>query len=269
MTTPDTTPATAERPATPTPASSPIQAAHECLARGGTLPQALATLAQVAALRGAGHDDYPFMHDAVFAAAKAALFPKVRARAHLKNDNVFNGLTGEQQRQVLDAAAETFPDAHDVLSDAYCAAANRLAGPLPKIDDETLPAVSVAGVLVFVYLHHETGALCVSVDLEETWSALRRPDSTIPLQVTINGTPVFDDSNLARANGTTVPAPLPGIAGEFTPLELDCLARTAGEAAGGGNGIGDETLSAHQLALAERAYDLHMAEFEGEDTPTS
>ncbi|GGS85134.1 hypothetical protein GCM10010156_49680 [Planobispora rosea] len=239
---------------------SPIEAARDCLSAGGTLIQALKTLARVAAHR-IGGDAYPLLCQEVFAAVKG------RAPGHVASDTVLDGLTAEAQQEVLAALANSFPLAHDVLSSDYCAAAHRSASFLSAIDPETLPAVSVAGALTFAYLDPETRAVCVSVDLDSTWSELIRADGTAPLRITVGGMTLFDDSDQARAAGATVPTALPGIAGEFSPDELDCLVRTAGEAAGGGNALGDETLSRRQIALAERAYRLHLADFSGEDTP--
>ncbi|MGV9327257.1 hypothetical protein ACWDR1_23090 [Streptosporangium sandarakinum] len=67
-----------------------------------------------------------------------------------------------------------------------------------------------------------------------------------------------------------MPRPTRGgaIAGAFTPAELECLVRTAGETVGGGNALGHGTLSARQRELAERAYALLMADLAGQDPST-
>ncbi|MBG0823388.1 hypothetical protein HS048_21905 [Planomonospora sp. ID91781] len=128
---------------------------------------------------------------------------------HLASDTVLAGLKDDARRAVLDELDATFPLAHPVLSAGYCDAANRTAAFLPVTNDENLPALLVGGVLVFAYLDPETKALRVSVDLDSIWNELVRDDSTIPLQISISGAIVFDDSDQARTTGTTVPAPPP------------------------------------------------------------
>ena len=53
----------------------------------------------------------------------------------------------------------------------------------------------------------------------------------------------------------------------FTPKQIECLIKTAGEAVHG-NAIGDETLSNLQIRLCKRVYDHMQAEAEGEDDLT-
>ncbi|MFE6098299.1 hypothetical protein ACFQ7M_41095 [Streptomyces massasporeus] len=89
------------------------------------------------------------------------------------------------------------------LSDAAeCAEANSAAvfhamrGP----DDEGLPCMEIAGILVFAYLDAEREAVRVSVHLDTTDEQLVRADSTVPLLVEIADATVFD-------NLTPPPAP--------------------------------------------------------------
>ncbi|WP_331733120.1 hypothetical protein OHU34_43655 (plasmid) [Streptomyces sp. NBC_00080] len=89
------------------------------------------------------------------------------------------------------------------LSDAEaCAEANSSAvfhaqeGP----DDEGLPCIEIAGILVFVYLDANCGAVRVSVHLDTTAEQLVRADGTVPVQVEIEDATVFD-------NLTPPPAP--------------------------------------------------------------
>ncbi|MEZ0076322.1 hypothetical protein [Planotetraspora sp. GP83] len=81
-----------------------------------------------------------------------------------------------------------------------CDEANRSATFAPRTSDDTLPYIEVGGVLTFLYLHHQGGAVRVSVDLDDPATYLLRPDGTVPVQVTIQGTVVFDDSEQGRAN---------------------------------------------------------------------
>ncbi|MGP4014160.1 hypothetical protein [Streptomyces sp. 4N124] len=89
------------------------------------------------------------------------------------------------------------------LSDAEeCAEANSAAvfhamrGP----DDEGLPCMEIAGILVFAYLDADRGAVRISVHLDTTDEQLVRADGTVPLLVEIEDATVFD-------NLTPPPAP--------------------------------------------------------------
>ncbi|WP_128380278.1 hypothetical protein [Streptomyces cavernae] len=89
------------------------------------------------------------------------------------------------------------------LSDAEaCAAANSSAvfHPMEGPDDEGLPCIEIAGILVFAYLDADRGAVRVSVHLDTTDEQLIRADGTVPLQVEIEDATVFD-------NLTPPPAP--------------------------------------------------------------
>jgi hypothetical protein len=91
------------------------------------------------------------------------------------------------------------------LSDTdECAEANSAAvfhamrGP----DDEGLPCIEIAGVLVFAYLDAERGAVRVSVHLD-TDEQLVRADGTVPILVELADTTVFD--NVAPPPATPEP----------------------------------------------------------------
>ncbi|TLS45783.1 hypothetical protein FE633_13575 [Streptomyces montanus] len=89
------------------------------------------------------------------------------------------------------------------LSDAEdCAEANSTAvfHPMEGPDDEGLPCIEIAGILVFAYLDADRGAVRVSVHLDTTDEQLIRADSTVPMQVEIETATVFD-------NLTPPPAP--------------------------------------------------------------
>lgn len=95
-------------------------------------------------------------------------------------------------------ASYRFPDA------GTCQAINRESYFLPSVGRDERPCLVVGGVRVFAYLHPETGAVCVSADLDDALPELVRPDDTLPLRVTVSGAPVFDDSEQARAVGKVV-----------------------------------------------------------------
>ncbi|MFD0067405.1 hypothetical protein [Streptomyces sp. NPDC056690] len=76
-----------------------------------------------------------------------------------------------------------------------CAAANSSAvfHPLENPDGEGLPCIEIAGILVFAYLDADRGAVRVSVHLDTPAEQLVRADGTVPLQVEIDDTTVFDN----------------------------------------------------------------------------
>lgn len=85
------------------------------------------------------------------------------------------------------------------LSDAEaCAEANSSAlfHPQENPDDEGLPCIEIAGILVFVYLDADRGALRVSVHLDTADEQLVRADGTVPVQVEIEDATVFDNLTL-------------------------------------------------------------------------
>ncbi|MFD3843152.1 hypothetical protein ACFWWC_44100 [Streptomyces sp. NPDC058642] len=67
-------------------------------------------------------------------------------------------------------------------------------------EDEGLPCIEIAGVLVFAYLDADLEAVRVSVHLDTTDEQLVRPDGTVPMVVELADTTVFD-------NLTPPPAP--------------------------------------------------------------
>ncbi|WP_329046887.1 MULTISPECIES: hypothetical protein [unclassified Streptomyces] len=58
-------------------------------------------------------------------------------------------------------------------------------------EHDSLPALQVAGVLVFVYIDRERGTLCVSVGMDTAHRALLRADDCVPLEITVQGRTVF------------------------------------------------------------------------------
>jgi hypothetical protein len=113
--------------------------------------------------------------------------------------DLYYGRFAETKHYVLDAAdiSRVPRTALDLnLSDAdMCATANSAAifhaqvGP----DDEGLPCVEIAGVLVFVYLDADREAVRVSVDLETADEQLVRADGTVPVRVDLGDSTVFSD----------------------------------------------------------------------------
>jgi hypothetical protein len=83
-----------------------------------------------------------------------------------------------------------------------CAEANSSAvfHPMDGPDDEGLPCIEIAGVLVFAYLDADREAVRVSVHLDTTDEQLVRADGTVPMVVELADTTVFD-------NLTPPPAP--------------------------------------------------------------
>ncbi|MET9914784.1 hypothetical protein ABZZ74_50345 [Streptomyces sp. NPDC006476] len=86
--------------------------------------------------------------------------------------------------------------------DEACAQANSSAvfHPMHGPDDEGLPCIELAGILVFAYLDADREAVRVSVHLDTTDVQLVRADGTVPMQVEIETATVFD-------NLTPMPAP--------------------------------------------------------------
>ncbi|MET7693853.1 hypothetical protein ABZT06_38810 [Streptomyces sp. NPDC005483] len=84
------------------------------------------------------------------------------------------------------------------LSDAEaCAVVNSSAvfHPQEHPDDEGLPCIEIAGLLVFVYLDADCGAVRVSVHLDTADEQLVRADGTVPMWVEIGDATVFDNVN--------------------------------------------------------------------------
>lgn len=81
---------------------------------------------------------------------------------------------------------------HETTTPATIDALNRAATFWPARPEEpgTLPALEVAGVMVFAYLT-EAGELLVSVDLDTASPVLTSPRQTVPLRITVQGTTVY------------------------------------------------------------------------------
>jgi hypothetical protein len=73
--------------------------------------------------------------------------------------------------------------------------ANHRAGFYRMTCPEERPTVAVAGVLVALYVDAEERRVIVSVDLDTTatWLLRHDEDHTVPLQITVQGEPVFED----------------------------------------------------------------------------
>ncbi|MBT1098154.1 hypothetical protein [Streptomyces sp. Tu102] len=86
-----------------------------------------------------------------------------------------------------------------------CAQANSSAvfhaqeGP----DDEGLPCIEIAGILVFSYLDADRGAVRVSVHLDTADEELVRADTTVPIEVEIEDTTVFSSLTAPPASTRT------------------------------------------------------------------
>ncbi|WP_327349628.1 hypothetical protein OG772_20310 [Streptomyces sp. NBC_01321] len=81
-----------------------------------------------------------------------------------------------------------------MIDSARCHELNEEAEFLPVEpgDPDSHPALRIAGVLVFAYVHPKDG-LVVSVDLDETEPELIREDDTVPMLVSVGITTVFAD----------------------------------------------------------------------------
>ncbi|MDN3029436.1 hypothetical protein [Streptomyces sp. S.PB5] len=83
------------------------------------------------------------------------------------------------------------------LSDTQaCAQANSSAlfHPQENPDDEGLPCIELAGILVFAHLDADRQAVRISVHLDTTDEQLLRADGTVPVQMEIEDTTVFDNT---------------------------------------------------------------------------
>ncbi|MWA07654.1 hypothetical protein [Streptomyces sp. BA2] len=92
------------------------------------------------------------------------------------------------------------------LTDAEsCAEANSSAvfHPQESPDDEGLPCIEIAGILVFAYLDADLRKARVSVHLDTTHEQFVRADGTVPIQVEIEDATVFD----SLAPPTALPEP--------------------------------------------------------------
>ncbi|MFC9932329.1 hypothetical protein [Streptomyces sp. NPDC127190] len=80
-----------------------------------------------------------------------------------------------------------FPDAEVCAEVNSAAVFHPMAGP----DDEGLPCIEIAGVLVFAYLDADMQAVRVSVHLDTTDELLVQPRQTVPLHVEVEDSTVF------------------------------------------------------------------------------
>ncbi len=108
------------------------------------------------------------------------------------------------------------PRSLSLSDDEACAEANSAAvfHPMEDPDDEGLPCIEIAGILVFAYLDSDKEAVRVSVHLDTTDKQLVRADSTVPIQVEIEDTTVFTSLTSPPA-----PAPRTGTTGWKTRLK--------------------------------------------------
>jgi hypothetical protein len=81
-----------------------------------------------------------------------------------------------------------FPD------EESCRRSNRAATFSPMTEDGARQCVEVAGIQLYGYLDHHTGAVRVSIDLDTVAPALARPNGTVPLLVECGHTVLFADT---------------------------------------------------------------------------
>lgn len=93
------------------------------------------------------------------------------------------------------------PDGSRFPDEEVCAKVNSAAvfHPMASPDDEGLPCIEIAGVLVFAYLDTDMQAVRVSVHLDTTDELLVQPGQTVPLHVEVEDSTVF--------SGGATPAP--------------------------------------------------------------
>ncbi|HET6856128.1 MAG TPA: hypothetical protein VFH94_03405 [Streptomyces sp.] len=90
------------------------------------------------------------------------------------------------------------------LADAEdCAEANGSAvfHPMEGPDDEGLPCIEIAGVLVFAYLDSDRQAVRVCVHLDTADEQLVRADGTVPIQVDVGSSTVLSDLGMRPVPG--------------------------------------------------------------------
>ena len=66
---------------------------------------------------------------------------------------------------------------------------NRAATFTPQSDEFTVPSITVAGAMVFVYV--KDGELVVSVDLDEASDEITTDNDTVPMRINVQGNEVF------------------------------------------------------------------------------
>ncbi|WP_081241580.1 hypothetical protein [Streptomyces viridosporus] len=99
------------------------------------------------------------------------------------------------------------PRSLSLADDTACAQANSAAvfHPMTGPDDEGLPCIELAGILVFAYLDTDMRAVRVSVHLDTAHERLARADGTVPPQVEVEDATVFSALG-ARPAPARVPA---------------------------------------------------------------
>ncbi|MFC7011225.1 hypothetical protein ACFQMH_05760 [Streptomyces viridiviolaceus] len=85
------------------------------------------------------------------------------------------------------------PDGFHFPDEEVCANVNSAVvfHPMTGPDDEGLPCIEIAGVLVFAYLDADMQAVRVSVHLDTTDELLVQPGQTVPLHVEVEDSTVF------------------------------------------------------------------------------
>jgi hypothetical protein len=93
------------------------------------------------------------------------------------------------------------PDGFRFPDEDICAAVNSAAvfHPMAGPDDEGLPCIEIAGILVFAYLDTDMQAVRVSVHLDTPDDLLLQPGPTVPLHIEV------DDSTVFSAGATPPP----------------------------------------------------------------
>jgi len=64
----------------------------------------------------------------------------------------------------------------------------------PGAGSEAPPCLEISGVLVFTYIDPDSGVLVVSLDLDAATPDILSSAGTVPVQITVQGTTVFDSS---------------------------------------------------------------------------
>lgn len=80
----------------------------------------------------------------------------------------------------------TFPNAET------CHELNLNAVLYPVSSEDDTPCIQVAGIQAYLYLDAESKKVRVAIDLGGTQPWVVRPDGTVPLEVVVGNTVVFD-----------------------------------------------------------------------------
>ncbi|MGW6027616.1 hypothetical protein [Streptomyces sp. NPDC055099] len=91
----------------------------------------------------------------------------------------------------------------DLWDAKACAEANSSAvfHPQEHPDHEGLPCIELAGILVFAYLDADLRTVRISIHLDTTHEKLARTDGSVPIQVEIEDTTVFDNLTPPQPTG--------------------------------------------------------------------